>query len=326
MHGIPKGLMFAVYYPVIATIGVPANLTVIAILSRRRCGLSGCTIYYLVSMAVTDLLVLVTCVILNRIAGIYFPYSFLSTTPVCRLRAVLNSTAVDSSAWLTVTFTFDRFVVISCQKLKTKYCTKKTAAWVIGIVSTLCSIKNAFLYFIYEPVYTFNNVPWFCNIKLIFYMSPAWAAYDLFRGIFNPFLPFILILLLNALTIRYIIVANGARRRLRAQSQGENQSDAEMKKRRKSIVLLFAISGSFLLLYFLSFITILYVRIAKVTYFSGSDFSQSIFILEGSAFMILFLCSCINPFIYAGTQNEFRVELKNGLKYPLLRLLKRFEI
>ncbi|XP_059497709.1 compound eye opsin BCRH2-like [Stegostoma tigrinum] len=273
-------------------------------------------------MAVSDILVLVTSVILNRIAGIYFPYSFLSITPVCSLRTVLTSTAVDSSTWLTVTFTFDRFVVISCQKLKIKYCTKKTATCVTGIVSALCTIKSAFSYFIYEPLYTFNNVPWFCKPKLIFYLSPAWIAYDLIRCIFNPLLPFVLILLLNALTVRYILVANRARRRLRAQSHGENQNDQEIEKRRKSIVLLFAISGSFLLLYFLFFITILYVQIAKVSYFSGSDFSESTFILEENGFMFLFLCSCINPFIYAGSQNKFRVELKNGLKYPLRRFLK----
>ncbi|XP_067870062.1 probable G-protein coupled receptor 139 [Heterodontus francisci] len=316
MHVSPTGLVFAIYYPVLAAIGVPANLAVIVILSRGRCGLSRCITYYLVSMAVTDLLVIITAVIFNRISGIYFPYSFLSVTLICTLRTMLNYAAVDSSVWLTVTFTFDRFMAICCQKLKIKYCTEKTAGWVIGTVCALSCLKNTFLYFIYEPLYIINNMPYFCGIKLIFYTSPAWIAYDWIHHILTPCLPFILILLLNALTVIHILTASKGRRRLRAHSNGKAHSDPEMEKRKKSIVLLFCVSGSFILLYFLDLIAFLYVRITSVTYFSGSNFNQSNFILEESAFMLQLLSSCINPFIYAGTQSKFRDELKNGMKYP----------
>ncbi|XP_067869929.1 probable G-protein coupled receptor 139 [Heterodontus francisci] len=321
MHGIPKGLVFAIYYPILAAIGVPANLAVIVILSRGRCGLSRCITYYLVSMAVTDLLLMITAVILNRIAGIYFPFSFLSLTPVCSFCVSLIYAIIDSSAWLTVAFTFDRFVAICCQKLKLKYCTKETAVRVIGTVSMLSCLKNSFLYFIYEPLYIINNVPFFCGITSTFYTSLVWAAFDWIHCILTPCLPFILILLLNALTVRHILVASRGRRRLRGHSS-EIQSDPEMEKRKKSIVLLFAISGSFILLYLLFFITILYVRIADVTYFSGSNLTESTFILEEVGYMLQFLSSCINPFIYAGTQSKFREELKYGVKYPLSVIVK----
>ncbi|XP_067910312.1 probable G-protein coupled receptor 139 [Heterodontus francisci] len=325
MHGSPKGLLFSTYCPILAAVGVAANLAVIVILSRGRCGLSRCITYYLVSMAVTDLLVIITAVILNRIAGIYFPLSFLSITPVCSLCSVLNYATVSCSVWLTVAFTFDRFMAICCQKVKIKYCTEKTAAWVIATVCTLSCLKNVFMYFIYEPNYITNNIPWFCSIKLIFYTSSAWAAYDWIHTILTPCLPFILILLLNALTVRHILSASRARRRLRAHSNKENQSDPEMEKRRKSIVLLFAISGSFILLYLLFFIRVLYVRIAGVKYFSGSNFKESNFILEESGIMLQLLSSCINPFIYAGTQSKFREELKNGVKYPMSLIVKLFK-
>ncbi|XP_067869000.1 probable G-protein coupled receptor 139 [Heterodontus francisci] len=325
MHGSAKDLVFAIYYPVLAAIGVPANLAVIVILSRERCGLSRCIIYYLVSMAVTDLLVLVTVVILNRIASIYFPLSFLSITPVCSLRVALNFTIIDCSVWLTVAFTFDRFMAICCQKLKIKYCTQKTAARVLGAVCTLNCLKNTFWYFIFEPLYIINNIPWFCSIKLIFYKSPAWAAYDWIRCILSPCLPFILILLLNALTVRHILAASRARRRLWAHSNGETQSDPEMEKRRKSIVLLFAISGSFILLYSLFLINFLNVRIAKLSYFSGSNFNEANVILQEGGYMLQLMSSCVNPFIYAGTQRKFREKLKNGVKYPLSLIVKLFK-
>ncbi|XP_060701230.1 probable G-protein coupled receptor 139 [Hemiscyllium ocellatum] len=284
---------------------VMANLVVILILARRRCGLSGCVIYYLVSMAGTDLLVMITIVILNRIAGIYFPSSFLSITPVCSFRSALNFAIIDSSAWITVAFTFDRFVAICSQKLKVTYCTEKIAAWVIGLVCALSCLKNIPTYFVYEPVYVVDQVPWFCGIKDIFYLSPAWGAYECTRAILTPLLPFLLILLLNALTVRHILAANRARKRLCNQNNAENQNDPEIEKRRKSIILLFAISGSFLLLYALFCTSILHVRLANLTYSASSDFSNTAFFLQQTGYMLQLLSSCINPFIYAGTQPAF---------------------
>ncbi|XP_067870107.1 probable G-protein coupled receptor 139 [Heterodontus francisci] len=325
MHGSPKGLGFAIYYPVLAVIGVPANSAVIVILSRGRCGLSRCVTYYLVSMAVTDLLVIITAVILNRIANYYFSFSFLNLTAVCGLRVALNFATLDSSVWLTVLFTFDRNVAICCKKLKIKYCSKKTAARVIGTVCTLSCLNNIFMYFIFEPLYIINNIPWFCRIIATYYTSPAWAAYDWIHRILTPCLPYILILLLNALTVRHILMASRARRRLRAQSNAETQSDPETEKRRNSIVLLFCVSGSFILLYMLHLISFLYIRIARISYFSGSNFNQSNFMLEESGYMLQFLSSCINPFIYAGTQSQFRAELKKGVKYPMSIIVKLFK-
>ncbi|XP_059496989.1 probable G-protein coupled receptor 139 [Stegostoma tigrinum] len=312
MHGIPKGLAFAIYYPIIAAIGIPANLAVIVILVKRRCGLSKCVTFYLVSMAVADLLLIISGAVLNRISGIFFPLSFLSITPICSLRIAFIYAAIDCSAWLTVAFTFDRFVAICCQKLKTKYCNGKAAQRIIGIIYTLSCLRNTFLYFIYEPLYIINSVPWFCGIKVAFYTSVAWDIFDWLLVIFTPCLPFILILLLNALTVRHILSANRARRRLQVQRNGEDQNDPEVQRRAKSIVLLFAISGSFMLLYLLYFITIVYVRVVDVTYFSGSDFSDTTFLLEENGYMLQFLSSCINPFIYVGTQRKFRDELKKG--------------
>ncbi|XP_048456462.1 probable G-protein coupled receptor 139 [Rhincodon typus] len=325
MHGIPKGLVFAIYYPFIATIGVPANLSVILIQSRRRCGLSRCTTDYLISMAVADFLVILVAGILNRIAGIYFRKSFLSITPVCSLRSTLIYTSIDISVWLTVAFTFDRFVAICCQKLKLKHCTKKRATLIIGVISTVCCLTKSVVYFIYEPLYIIENVPWFCRVKSIFYTSWAWVTYDWFYRILTPCLPFILILFLNVLTVRHILLASRARRRLRVQNDENNQSDTEIDSRRKSIVLLFAISGSFILFYSLYFVTFLLVRISRLTYFSGSNYTNSNFILEETGFMLQLLSSCINPFIYAGTQSKFRAELKNGLKFPLSIIVKLYK-
>lgn len=273
-------------------------------------------------MAVTDLLVLITAVILHRISMLYFPVVELYTTPVCILRIVLIFSARDSSVWLTVAFTFDRFIAICCPKLKTKYCTEKMASVVIGTICALACVKNIPWYFAFEPLYIVNNVPWYCNIASSFYSGPLWAAYDWIDRILNPSAPFLFMLLLNALTVKNILSANRARRRLRAQRNGEKEVDPEMESRKKSIILLFTISGSFIVLWITYVLNFLYVRILQGNYSTGSVGSQPSFLLQESGIMLQLLSCCTNTCIYGGTQKKFREEFKNGLKYPWILLTR----
>ncbi|XP_072125802.1 probable G-protein coupled receptor 139 [Mobula birostris] len=317
MHGNGAGFLYAIYYPVLAAVGVQGNLVTIVILSRGRCGPSRCITRYLVGMAVTDLLVLITAVILHRVCRLYFPVLFLQATPVCRLRIALVSATKDSSVWLTVAFTFDRFVAICWQKLKTKYCTETTAAIVIGMVSVLSFVKNIPMYFAIEPLYIVNNVQWFCNFRLSFYYNILWTVFNCIDYILNPCVPFILMLLLSVLTVRHILAASRARKRLRVHSNGEKQKDSEMESRRKSIVLLFTISGSFIVLWATRVVNFLFVQFTNSNYSTGSSPSNPRFILQETGVMLLLLSCCTNTCIYAGTQRKFRDEFKNGFKYLL---------
>ncbi|XP_043538968.1 probable G-protein coupled receptor 139 [Chiloscyllium plagiosum] len=321
MHTPTKGLFYAICYPILAAVGVPANFLAIPILIRGRCGLSWCITYYLVAIAVNDLLVIITAVILNRISRIYFRNSVLSTTPVCSISPVLVYSTRDSSVWLTVAFTVDRFIAICCQNLKTRYCTEKTASLIIGIICVLSYIKNIPLYFIYKPLYILDGVPWFCDIKSIFYTSTIWQAYDWLDHILTPFLPFLLILMLNALTVRHILEANRARRRLHST---DNREDQEMTNRRRSIVLLFAISLSFLLLWVTYVGHFLYVRVTGEGYFTSLNTNNVQYVLQETAIMLTFLSCCNNVFIYAVSQKKFREELKNLLIGPFTRLAACF--
>ncbi|GCC37332.1 hypothetical protein chiPu_0015836 [Chiloscyllium punctatum] len=320
MHGQVTGPVYAIYYPVLAAFGVPANLVTVVILSVGRCGLSRCITRYLVWMAMTDLLVIVTGVILNRISVIYFPVRFLSMTPVCSLKIYATYVARDSSVWLTVAFSFDRFVAICCQKFKRKYCTEYMAGVVIGTVCILSCFKNIPWYFVYEPLYVIKGVPWFCSIKSTFFSELIWAMFDWIDRLLNPFIPFLLILAFNALTVRNILATFRIRRRLRSQSNGEKQSDPEMENRKKSIVLLFTISSSFLLLWMTYLVNFLYVRITDNYQFTG--FNDPKFILQESGNMLQLLSCCTNTCIYAATQTKFREQFLKMLKYPLNLIIK----
>ncbi|XP_067876896.1 G-protein coupled estrogen receptor 1-like [Heterodontus francisci] len=301
-----------IYYPILAFIGVPANLLTIVIMSRGKCGLSKCVTRYLVAMAMADLLVVILDLILRHIPIVFREhFHFLWSIRMCNIHAVLLFAATDCSVWFTVTFTFDRFVAICCQKLKTKYCTEKTAAVVLGTVTVLSCLKNIFWYFMFTDQYWMWNAPWFCPRTFHGMFSLVWGAIEFLHYILTPGVPFVVIMLLNAFTIRHILVSRRGRRRLQTHSTGDSRRDPEMESRRKSIILLLFISANFILLWALLTAFLIWWRIrvlTKSSYLIGA-------VME-AGYMLQLLSCCTNTGIYAVTQTKFREQLRNVLKKP----------
>ncbi|XP_072417209.1 probable G-protein coupled receptor 139 [Chiloscyllium punctatum] len=312
----PIQLVRKIYYLMLAVIGVPVvvcsaslctvNVLAIVVLSQGKCGLSPCITLYLVAMAAADLLAIITDVILHRINDYYFPLNFLSITPVCSVRYVLLRAAIDCSVWFTVSFTFDRFGAICYQKLKTRYCTKKTAAVVLSTTGTLLCLKNIPIYFRFKPKVIVDNVPLFCSNKRSYFTDPRWIGFRRFEKVLTPLIPFGLILFLNILTVKHIFKVSRIRKGLKCQNKALDHSDPEMGNRRKSVILLFSISGSFILLWL---VYILYI-------FNVSSYldEYSFYIFENVAYMLRNLSCCTNTFIYVVTQAKFREQLKSSLR------------
>ncbi|XP_067883702.1 probable G-protein coupled receptor 139 [Heterodontus francisci] len=309
-----------IYYPILAIVGIPVNLLTIGILSRGKCGLSKCVTRYLVAMAVADLVVIILDLLLRHIPIVYREqFQFLRySIPVCNIHAVLLYSAIDCSVWFTVTFTFDRFVAICCRKLKSKYCSKKTADVVLGTVTVLSCLKNILWYFMLTGWYWLLNLPWFCVVKDHIQISLVWGSIEFLHHILTPCVPFVVILLLNAFTIRHILVSSRGRRRLRAHSSGESCRDPEMESRRKSIILLLVISTNFILLWAVLMVYSVWWRMWYLGY-------ESLFLpgfLQELGFMLQLLSCCTNTAIYAVTQTQFREQLKNVLQYPFTPIIK----
>jgi len=296
---------------------VAVNLVTIAILSRGKCGLSKCVTRYLVAMAATDLLVIIFDLILRQIPIVYREeFGIVRRLPLCNIHAVLLYAVTDCSVWFTVTFTFDRFIAICSPKLRAKYCTDKTAVIVLGTVTAVSCLKNIPWYFLYTYRYWLSNSPWFCLVLIVVARSMVWAIFELGHYILTPFIPFLLILLLNALTVRSILVASRARRRLQSRSNGESPADPEMANRRKSMILLFVISGNFVVLW----VVFMVCSILRRLDYLGIPVSLPNFVSE-IGFMLQLLSCCTNTFIYAVTQRKFRDELMNGVKYPIAKMI-----
>ncbi|XP_038634714.1 probable G-protein coupled receptor 139 [Scyliorhinus canicula] len=305
------------YYPFLAILGVPVTIVTIGILSKGRCGLSRCVSRYLVAMATADLLVIIFDLMLRHIPIVYSEkFNFLRDIPVCNIHAILLYAATDYSVWFTVTFTFDRFVAICCQKLKTKHCTEKRARVILGTVSVLSCLKNIFWYFMLTNQYWMMNSPWFCLVFKGTLESEFWVTIEFLHNIITPVVPFVLILLLNVLTIRHILVTSRVRRRLHADSSKESHKDPEMESRRKSMILLFVISANFIVLWSVLMVFSIWNRMWFLGY--KSIFLDDVVLVVG--FMLQLLSCCTNTCIYTVTQNKFRKQFKNVLKYPFTKI------
>ncbi|XP_032870544.1 probable G-protein coupled receptor 139 [Amblyraja radiata] len=267
-------------------------------------------------MAVADLLAVFCNVAIGYLYGAIF--RGYTHTIACALQYTMAFASLDCSVWLTVAFTFDRFVAICCQDFKSWYCTVRTARVAIATVYVVSLIRNIPYYFAFEPMWP--GVPIDCTEKAEYYSQRGWIAFSWIHNILTPLLPFFVIVSLNILTVRSIVVASRARRKLRAHVSGENQGDPEMESRRKSIILLFCVSGSFILLWLTELVTFIYSHFSNIHYYPSWNHPLYLTFVTGDLLKIV--SSCTNTFIYVLTQSRFREELKNAIKYPFrIRLM-----
>ncbi|XP_062905770.1 probable G-protein coupled receptor 139 [Mobula hypostoma] len=298
-----------VAYPIMAAFGIPANILTAVILYQEKFGLSRGITRYMMAMVISALLVITWHVLLREIFIYYHPNSFLSLRTVCPFNIYLRIVTLDYSVWLTVSFTFDRFVSICCPKLRLRYCTDRTAVVVIVSLCALSLLKYVPFHFMYEPRYIMDNVNWGCQPKAAYFTSNLWAVFSWMCSISFSFLPFVLILLLNGLTVKNIVAANRVRRHLK----GLKVKDIEGGNRRKSVVLLFTVSGTYILLWTTETVTFICTRIT--VNFLGGDLTSPSYIANEVGVLLMLLNSCVNTCIYALTQRKFRQEVKNTLKH-----------
>ncbi|XP_072892027.1 probable G-protein coupled receptor 139 [Hemitrygon akajei] len=299
-----------------AAFGIPANTVTTAILYRGKCGLSSGITHYMMAMAISDLLVIIFQVLLQGIYIYYSPNSFLIRSTVCPAYVYLRIVSLDYSVWLTVSFTFDRFSSICCPKLRLRYCTDKTADLVIVSMCMLSCLKYIPFYFMYESRYVLDNVKYGCRPKTAYFTSIWWVAFSWMCNISLSLLPFALIIFLNGLTVRNIIASSRVRRRLK----GQECKDSETDNRRRSIILLFTVSGTSILLWTTGAVTFICTRIT--INFVGNDLTSPSNIANEVGVLLIRVSSCTNTCIYAMTQRKFRQELMNGIKSLIRFIIK----
>eukprot|EP00061_Rhincodon_typus_P010612 g35039.t1 len=288
-----------------------ANVATFLTLQLRGCGLSQSTRIYLMSMSMADLLVLIFYVLVYRIILPRFQHVFYLYTFVCRLISIMIAAVIDCSVWLTVSFTFDRFVIICFQRFRRTYCSPKCAALIITIVYLLTYSRNLPYYFAILPHHEQNNMQFGCKTNPNIYTSPAWRAFYWLHTILTPLVPYVCVALLNLLTIRHVLVASQIRRGFRG--SGGEVEDPEMQSRRRALMLLFVASASFISLWMATVGLFLFSRITN-TYFYR-DFNDTFAIVNECSRMLRVLNCSSSTCMYALTQARYREELRKAMKY-----------
>uniref|UniRef100_UPI00398E4AC7 uncharacterized protein n=1 Tax=Pristiophorus japonicus TaxID=55135 RepID=UPI00398E4AC7 len=192
------------------------------------------------------------------------------------------------------------------------YCTMGTATGVITTVCTVSYLCNIPRYFTYVAVDVRDPFP-VCRLRKLCTKTPS-AAYLWSCTILTPLIPYVCILLLNALTVRYVLVASRVRRAFRGQGGDGKQVDPEMENRRRSIILLFAISGSFIVLWMTRVVVFVFQEMLL-------DMGPMVIVMQVGD-MLMYLNSCTNTCIYALTQAKFREEMRRAITQPIHLFLK----
>ncbi|XP_072132698.1 probable G-protein coupled receptor 139 [Mobula birostris] len=292
------------------------NAVTIVILSRGKCGLSKGITRYLVAMVAADQLVVLFDLVLSKITMPMKVFFWSHRVPVCNIHTVVFYAATDCSVWFTVTFTFDRFVTICLQKLKRKYGTGRAAALVLWTVTVLTCVMNIFWYFMLDGTYSMSFTSLLCLSGRGFFSLSQEATFELIHYFLTPIFPFVLILLLNSLTIRHVLLASRVRRRLRGSGDGETPADPKMKDRRQSLLLLLVMSGNFILLWVL--LTVYSVWDSLIDYLHVIPPNS----LRELGYMLQILSCCTNTALYVVIQARFRLQLKETVKSPFCLMAK----
>ncbi|UJR36222.1 hypothetical protein I4U23_028954 [Adineta vaga] len=132
-------------WPIITFFGVTGNILVIIVLTKRRMIMSS-TNNYLVALAIVDIAYLLLTLILNTSQNPCFIGTTLSDviSIICRPIADFSS---NTSVWLTVTFTVERWVAITYPLQSRTWCTVSRARRIIISVifaALICTLPSVF--------------------------------------------------------------------------------------------------------------------------------------------------------------------------------------
>ncbi|KAM9320241.1 putative G-protein coupled receptor 139 [Gastrophryne carolinensis] len=296
-----------IFYPFLAVIGIPSNILTIVIFWKRDCGLSPSCRCYMMAISIADTLVILHIVILEQILKYFTPEPFWSRAPWCMIRDVLSYGAYNSSVWLVVSFTTERFLSVWVLHLKAKICTRKCALYVIGCVFTCSHLLSIPYYWANESRQLNQNGSFICvyNIQLPehYVESLVWFQNSLVYAV-----PYIIIFTLNGLILKQIVHSNKVHCDVQQDSRSIQRIIHKNKQKLKSVLLLVTISMTFTCLCTTRFVTQIIIKTMHYN-ITRQDYSQSINVAADIGTMLDLSNTAVNMYLYVCTQSRFRKEI-----------------
>ncbi|XP_013793704.1 FMRFamide receptor-like [Limulus polyphemus] len=235
-----------VLVPIISFVGVVGNLVTIVILTRRQ--MSSSTNNYLAGLAIFDMLYLL-CIFILSIAhypGLTDPHhiNYWRLWPYALL---LTDASSNTSVWLTVSFTVERYIAV-CHPIKGKvYCTESRAKKVVIIVAFICcclTLPTLFEWTVIEVIDPLTNKtlvqPTFSEfgMNVLYKNIYYWLCVFLF-----VFIPLVLLTIFNSFLVRSIHASSAQRHTMTRRRDTRDSSRQE----RKITVMLIAVVVLFMI-------------------------------------------------------------------------------
>jgi len=129
--------------PCIFIVGMCGNILILAVMSQRRMrGTSTCV--YLQSMAVADLCVLVSGMITEWVEALFDIVFKELDERLCKLEKFMFYTSSDTSIWILVAFTVDRFIAVCFPLQHRRSCFSATNARYYAVAASLAAVVKNF--------------------------------------------------------------------------------------------------------------------------------------------------------------------------------------
>ncbi|XP_056414194.1 transmembrane protein 183A isoform X6 [Hyla sarda] len=261
----------------------------------------------MMAMAVADTMVLIEIVILELILKYYTIEPFWSREPWCMIRDVLNYGAYNTSVWLVVCFTIERFVAIRAVCVKPKMCTRRYTLYLIATVF-FCGHLMSVPYFWSNESKPLNGTNGFicvysARMPKLYVDGLVW-----FQNTLVYIIPFIIIFTLNGFILKQISQSNKVHTEMQQNRKSFSAFVMVKKQRVKSMVLLVTISMTFSYLCSTRFVTQILIKTVHYK-IDRADYSQSINIAADIGTMLDLTNTAVNMYLYACTQSRFRKEI-----------------
>uniref|UniRef100_A0A803JMX6 G-protein coupled receptors family 1 profile domain-containing protein n=1 Tax=Xenopus tropicalis TaxID=8364 RepID=A0A803JMX6_XENTR len=302
-----------VFYPLLTVIGIPSNIITFIIFWRRDCGVSPSCRCYMMAISVADTMVIIQIVIIEMILQYHTLEPFWSRIPWCMIRDVLAYGAYNSSVWLVVCFTIERFVAIKSCHLKPKFCTRNCTLCIIALVF-ICSYLFSVPYFWANESQKLNNTERYTCVYNTHPPTPIYAeGLVWFQTTFVYIVPYIIIFTLNGLILRQICQSNKVQCGMQPNHESSPSLRKLCKQKMRSVVLLVTVSMTFAYLCTTRFVTQI---IIKTLHYGQErrDYTKAINVAADIGTMLDLSNTAINMYLYACTQARFRKELSEAGK------------
>lgn len=291
---------YSLTYSLVFVLGLVGNILVVLVVLRNPC-MRSVTNYFLVNLAIADILVCLFCVPINLAASLMSGWIFGSL--MCKMVPFLQGLSVNASINTLMAIAIDRYMAI-CRPLQ-NHMTRKMARSIIAVIWVVAAL-------IMSPwIVYFERFDISTPLQTIYVCGQAWPSLKMEKGYFLG------AIFLTCYTIPLCLIsacyALIACRVLRGQTPGITSSLS--LRLRRSRVRALEMLVVVVILFALSWLPLYAIQVRR--YFGGEligtepDFNLVAFVLIPVAQWLSNANSCINPFIYCFFSSRFRNGFRN---------------